>query len=86
MPIYLNKGRHSNSLRKIAHAHLQKLVAFLSIVKAKRVPYATAYATEKLGEVFNVPASKIDVTNHGVGYNFWSVATCETAALSSYGL
>lgn len=86
MPIHLNKGWHSNSLLKIARAHLQKLVAYLSTVKAKWVFYPTVYAAEKLGAVFNVPSAKIRVINHGVDFDFWRAGTCDTVVLAAYGL
>jgi alpha-1,3-rhamnosyl/mannosyltransferase len=86
MPLHLNKGWRSNSLLKIARAHLQRLVAYLSTLRAKKVFYPTAYAADKLGAVFNVPPSKISVINHGVDFKFWNPPSCDTAVLSSYGI
>jgi alpha-1,3-rhamnosyl/mannosyltransferase len=86
MPLHLNKGWHSNSPLKIARAHLQRLVAYLSTLRAKKVFYPTAYAAEKLGAIFQVPASKVSVINHGVDFKFWNVPFCDTVVLSSYGL
>ncbi len=86
MPIHLNKGWHSNSVLKIVRAHMQKLVAYLSTVKAKRVFYPTVYAAETLGAVFNVPSAKIRVINHGVDFDFWRAKTSDSLLPTAYGL
>jgi glycosyltransferase involved in cell wall biosynthesis len=86
MPIHLNKGWHSNSSLKIIRAYLQKWVAHLSTLKAKRVFYPTVYAAETLGAVFNVPSAKIRVINHGVDFDFWRPKTIDNLVPTAYGL